>query len=184
MNCLACKKELELELSGPEEFYYDCPFCRASLLIKEGECELISEGQALDEPSDSLEEGTDVPEIKEEAEPSWQEESADSFQEESAPKEDFSEVVEFAHKEKAKSLFLYDLTLSEINSQEVRDHVLFVLQEEALNLSLQDSQLQDIKKTGKIFLADLSPVQVHVIVHSLMGSPLKIYWKQKHIADS
>ena len=154
-------------------------------------------------------EETEVPDLQSESEapePSMEEavnqkESSYHFEEESAPAEskdlqaaadsqekevDFSDVAEFAKKqeENTKGLFLYHLTLSEINSQELKEKVLAVLEDSYLNL-FQDEEidLQDAIDKGEIKIPEISPVQAYIIVQSLMGLPLNIHWEQKHIAD-
>ena len=104
------------------------------------------------------------------------------------PKEDFAEVAEFGNSQDQdkQGPFLYDLILSEINSQDVRKNVLSVLEDESLNLPAReddqpiDSHIQD----GKIIIEKISPVQAYVIITSLMGLPFNISWQQHHIADS
>ena len=105
-------------------------------------------------------------------------------------KEDFSEVAEFGNTQDQdkQGPFLYDLILSEINSQDIREKILFVLEDEYLNLSFRKddpSMEDDINiKDGQITIEKISPVQAYVIVTSLMGLPLNISWKQHHIAES
>ena len=103
-------------------------------------------------------------------------------------KEDFSEVAEFgnAQNQDKKGPFLYDLVLSEINSQDVREKILFVLEDEYLGLpfSKDNPSMEDNMKEGQITIAKISPVQAYVIVTSLMGLPVTISWKQHHIAES
>ena len=105
-----------------------------------------------------------------------------------AEKEDFSEVAEFARStdQDKQGLFLYDLTLSEINSQGLREKVLSVLEDESLALPFEGPEnLEPMQiKEGKITLAKISPVQAHVIINSLMGLPLNISWEQSSIAES
>ena len=118
-----------------------------------------------------------------------------SFQEESekeslkdseskSQKEDFSEVAEFGNTQDQdkQGPFIYDLTLSEINSQDLREKVLTVLEDESLNLPSKEENHSI--KDGEIIIVKISPVQAYVIVTALMGLPLNISWKQHHIADS
>ena len=315
MNCPVCKLELELSLQDSEEIYYDCSNCDSSLVFKNGECEILSEGnpkKALSEENDSEketlqentieenvektvsskaaspeenlsqnalevesseeeakelqdekpdeenqlspetdqveeeffpDETTQVPELnlpeeepeedssqaasEQEKEPlekadqesssveqeekasdhspseqdfPFEEESEESASEsdeveskkEDAPKasekEDFSEVVEFGstQDQDRQGPFLYDLILSEINSQNVREKVLSILEDESLNLPLdkEDKSMQDNIEDGKLIIEKISPVQAYIIVTFLMGLPLDISWKQHHIAES
>ena len=169
--------------------------------------ELSSEENNL-ESEEGFEAVTEVPELEEgaeEKEPVKEEESSYPFEESSQAlkdegkasshsekptekgNEDFSDLADFAKRrdQETKGLYLYDLTLSEMNSQALKDEVLDVLENSLLNLSFkgEDSYLKDVMEKGEISLPNLSPVQVYVIVHSLMGLPLKIHWKQRHIAD-
>ena len=137
-----------------------------------------------EDPVFSTDEITEVPEIEED-------EASFIFKEEEElepAKEDFSEVVEFSKnkKQQEKGLYLYKLFLSEINSQVLKERVISVLEEEYLEIDLQEcpSYKESIKHKGKIDLPNISPIQVYVILHHLMGLPLKIYWEQSHIADS
>ena len=129
---------------------------------------------------------------QEEVEPLEQDESSFVFEEnseeEEQAKEDFSELVEFSKnkEQKEKGLYLYRLFLSEINSQIFKDKVIALLEDSYLEIDFQEhsSYKEDIIKKGKIVLSNLSPVQVYVILHHLMGLPIKVYWEQSHIADS
>ena len=101
--------------------------------------------------------------------------------------EDFSDVAEFAKNQEknTKGLYLYDLTLSQINSHDLKEEVLAVLEDSFLNLSIEDNSfnLQDVANKGHIKIPKISPVQTYIIVHSLKGLPLDIQWEQYHIAD-
>lgn len=319
MKCPVCKIELELSIQEAEEIYYDCSNCDSSLLFKNGDCEILNEGnpqkelsgennpkeegfqeninkenigETVKSESDSLpenllqnaleeeneyqnteeedeklqnekpdeenqlppetnqieeeflpDETTQVPELKlpkEEPEQDFAQtvseqkkeslkkatqDSAMAEQEEAAPdhslsktdfpfkeeleessfesedvelqkketsktskKEDFSEVVEFGNTQDQdrQGPFLYDLILSEINSQHIREKVLSILEDESLNLPLdkEDHSIQDNIKNGKLIIEKISPVQAYIIVTFLMGLPLDISWKQHHIAES
>lgn len=275
MNCPVCKANLEFPVADLDEVYYDCSACNSSLLFKNGECEILSEGQAKasstqnqkedtgqssqdlleeEKPSPSEEtseeiveeenpvetkedlqtsdeefsEITEVPELtspeekldeifEQEEEPisttapeTAEEEVLDQTFEESEQaeaqeepvenqklsqtadseesKEDFSDVAQFGNSQNQdeQGPFLYDLILSEINSQDVREEVLNVLEDEALNLPVgeEDQFIENSIKDGKIIIEKISPVQTYVIVTSLMGLALDISWKQHHIADS
>ena len=98
-------------------------------------------------------------------------------------KEDFSDLEEFASKESQKEAYLYELTLSEINSKDSKEKVLKTLNDSALGLVLEKSDLQKLDEKGWIALQDLSPIHVYVILQALMGQPLKIHWSQRHIAE-
>ena len=102
-------------------------------------------------------------------------------------KEDFSEVAEFANSQNPdkQGPYLYDLILSEINSQDLRQQVLTVLEDESLKLAEKEenSSLKDKIKDGKMVIKKISPVQAYVIVTSLMGLPLDIFWKQTHFTN-
>lgn len=295
MNCPVCNASLEFSISGLDEFYYDCSHCNSSLLLKNGECEILSEGniqspQAQTELKEELtdqslqnesqegyaeengrqgrplsetngrqgeapseenipqgvvegevklepeedfipDESTKVPELDgpeeerhetpeddslaQDTSPAQEEDfpftdekttpppstSEDSFsvelpeQEQSKPdesppeqqKEDFAEVAKFGNTQDQdrEGPFLYNLTLSEINSQDTREKVLEVLEDEALNLPVKEdsrsfkTRIQD----GQITIEKISPVKVYVIVSSLMGLPLQISWTQAHFTD-
>ena len=101
--------------------------------------------------------------------------------------EDFSDVAEFAKnkEEDIKGIYLYDLTLSEINSQSLKEEVLAVLEDSYLNLSTEENSLhlKNIRDKGQIKILRISPIQTYMIVSSLMGLPLNIHWEQHHIAD-
>ncbi|MBC6414950.1 MAG: hypothetical protein GDA46_00945 [Bdellovibrionales bacterium] len=101
--------------------------------------------------------------------------------------EDFSEVQEFSKKRefKDKGFYLYQLFLSEINSQELKERVISIIEDKALEIDFEEnpSYKKQIVYNGKIVFSRLSPVQVYVIVHSLMGLPLQIHWKQSHVTD-
>ena len=313
MKCPVCKIELEIPLQDLDEVYYDCSNCDSSLLFKNGECEVLSEGkkktevleksplqhkstpqqdqiketteaqdQAFEEESSSkiifeeddknqqadeefesfpesheveeaededqslqenqeeeedlpgdttqvpelsyseeelsqnfseqeeVQEQEDLSEKEVQASPApeeeegninsspetdfpFEKESEDAVEElEKAPetpeKEDFSEVAEFGNTQDQdrQGPFLYDLTLSEINSQNVREKVLSILEDKHLNLPLnaEGKSVQDSIKDGQITVLKISPVQAYVILTSLMGLPLDISWKQHHIAES
>ncbi|MCZ0931824.1 MAG: hypothetical protein OXJ52_01555 [Oligoflexia bacterium] len=102
--------------------------------------------------------------------------------------EDFSDVAEFARsqEEDTKGIYLYDLTLSEINSQNLKEEVSAILEDSYLNLPIEEEEslnLKDIIDKGQIKIPRISPVQAYIIVSSLMGLPLNIHWEQHHIAD-
>ena len=103
-------------------------------------------------------------------------------------KEDFKEVAQFANTQNMdrQGVYLYDLVLSEINSQAVREKVLSVLEDKLLILSSDEEfpELKDGIKNGKVTIPKISPVKAYVIITSLMGLPLDITWRQNHIADS
>jgi len=104
------------------------------------------------------------------------------------PQEDFSEVVEFSkdNKPEKTGLYAYKLFLSEINSQSTKDKVIEILEDESLELDLEetDSYKEILRDKGKMELDRLSAIQLYIILHKLMGLPLKVYWEQSHIADS
>ncbi len=156
----APEQELAATPSGPEE------------LDKEAQPPSPAEGQKASPSDDSSQE--DFP---------FQENPA----EEPPPpsqKEDFVEVAEFGNTadQDKQGPFLYDLILSEINSQDTKEKVLAVLEDESLSL-LSEEGGPSIKN-GKIALEKISPVQAYVIVTALMGLPLRVFWTQRHIADS
>ena len=99
----------------------------------------------------------------------------------SQKKEDFSDVAEFGNTEdeNRKGLLLYNLQLSEINSQTLKEKVLATLQDEFLNLSFSEEDIRE----GRMDILKISPVQAYIIVTALMGLPLQISWSQHHIAD-
>ena len=76
--------------------------------------------------------------------------------------------------------------LTEINSQALKDKVISLLEDASLEIDLEEypSYREEIIQRGKIVLSKLSPIQVYVILHHLMGLPLKVHWEQSHIADS
>ena len=101
--------------------------------------------------------------------------------------EDFSDVADFAknQEENTKGIYLYDLTLSEINSHNLKEEVVAILEDSYLNLTQDEESLnlKDIIEKGQIKIPRISPVQTYMIVSSLMGLPLNIHWEQHHIAD-
>ena len=101
--------------------------------------------------------------------------------------EDFSDVAEFAKNQDAdtKGIYLYDLILSEINAQNLKEEVLSVLEDSFLNLPIEEEKLnlKDVIEKGEIKIPRISPVQAYIIISSLMGLPLNIHWEQYHIAD-
>ena len=96
-------------------------------------------------------------------------------------KEDFAEVTNYGNKASEEGAFSYDLTLSEINSKEVREKIEKVLEDGFLNMNPEENDLSI--KEGVLKLKNMSPVQVHIIVKSLIGFPLKIAWKQELVVD-
>ena len=98
-------------------------------------------------------------------------------------KEDFSDVEKFANTRISNNegLFYYNLTIGEINSSDLREQVEVILKDEGLKL-IQEVQSSSIKE-GQLHLRKISPIQVHVIVRSLLGLPLDISWEQHLIAD-
>lgn len=119
-----------------------------------------------------------------ESEASSEEESEDSF--ENAPpledgKENFSEVTEFGNFKNLgrEGLFYYDLILSELNSEEVCQKVESFLEDPAFRWK-QALEVRD----GVLEIKKISPVKAHVIVKSLIGLPVKIFWKQHVVIES
>ena len=164
----------------------------------EKEPDLNEDNQEEEEEMSPLNEKTEVPELKEEFSHSFKENpkvlTSTNFPDEtiSSPdsqqkQEDFSDVAEFARKqeEDTKGIYLYDLTLSEINSQRLKEEVLAVLEDSYLNLPQEEESLnlKDIIDKGQIKIPRISPIQTYIIVSSLMGLPLNIHWEQHHIAD-
>ena len=97
--------------------------------------------------------------------------------------EDFSEVTNYGNESGLgeEGVFYYNLTLSEIDSEDIRAKVSSILSDDLLQL---DSEKNDLKiKNGVLKLDEISPVKVFVIVKSLMGLPVKIFWEQKLIVD-
>ena len=155
---------------------------------KTGVPELQSESKELEQQTKNL---TDQKKSSDEVKASFHELDSNNFIDEASPSHtasaDFSDVAEFAknQEEQTKGLYLYDLTLSEINSQTLKEEVLTVLKDSYLNLP-QDAEsfnLQDIMDKGKIKIPRISPIQTYIIIQSLMGLPLNIHWDQHHIAD-
>ena len=176
----ASLSEKQEEVSSQEE---------ENLELKEEEFDSVTEVPEIGTDSEEIEEESSYP-FQEHSQEVSSPESDTSIGSESSNEgqaEDFSEVADFAKNQdqENKGLYVYDLTLSEMNSQNLKDEVLSVLEDPYLNLSFNEeaSYLEDIKEKGEISLSKVSPVQVYVIVHSLMGLPLKIHWKQHHVAD-
>ena len=137
---------------------------------------------------DQSDKGEDFPfeedNLSKKSEPSEEEAGLIEPPSEKEQKEDFAEVAKFGNTQDLdrEGPFLYDLILTAINSQNVREKVLSVLEDEHLNLSLQEKP--PLIKDGKITIPKISPVKAYVIITSLMGLPLEISWTQHHIADS
>ena len=116
-----------------------------------------------------------------EEEPTDEEQNAESESVESTPsqKEDFAEVAEFGNTqdEDQQGPFLYDLMLSEINSSQVREKVLSILEDESLNLPLNEDNapLKDCIKDGKLTLSGISPVQAYVYCDFFNGLAFKYF---------
>ncbi len=100
--------------------------------------------------------------------------------------EDFSEVADFGNTQDQdrQGPFLYSLILSEINSQNIREKILSIVENECLNLPDKDKLINNNIKDGKLSISKISPIQTYMIVTALMGLPINISWKQRHIADS
>ena len=152
--------------------------------------DLIQDNEAEEVPD--IEDSPDGLEYPEEEKELEHNESSFVFSEEQNGeeniKEDFSEVLEFSKRrdQDEKGLYLYQLSLSEINSQPLKETVSSVLEDKALGIDFEEnsSYKKNIVYNGKVVLSRLSPVQVYVIIQSLMGLPLKIHWEQSHIVDS
>lgn len=93
--------------------------------------------------------------------------------------EDFSDVEKFGNTtgNTHQGPFYYNLFIGEINSKEAREHLEYVLSDEALNLPPVEI------KDGALRLIRLTPAATHVIVKALMGWPLKISWEQELVVD-
>ncbi len=97
--------------------------------------------------------------------------------------EDFSEVTEYGNQQGLgeEGVFYYNLILSEINSEEVRKEVENILEDEALKLNPEKNNL--IVEDGVLKISEISPVKVHIIVKSLVGLPVKVFWEQHLVID-
>ena len=102
-----------------------------------------------------------------------------SLKEKSKEPEDFSDVEKFGNTtgNTHQGPFYYNLFVGEINSKEAREHLEYVLSDEALNLPPVEI------KNGALRLNRLTPAATHVIVKALMGWPLKISWEQELVVD-
>ena len=98
--------------------------------------------------------------------------------------EDFSDVEQFGNTPAPsdKGAFYYDVTVSDIDSPDLREKVDEVLEDEALKL--EPNQVHLSKPKGRLIINKISPVQAHVIVKSLLGLSLTISWNQHLIADT
>lgn len=103
---------------------------------------------------------------------------------ESSDEENFSDVEKFGNAPSPtnKGAFYYDVTVNEIDSENLRSQVEEVLEDEALKLSPE--QFHFSAQEGSLAIRKISPVQAHVIVKSLLGLSLKISWEQHLIADA
>jgi len=174
---------------------------QTSLEPKEAIPATLDSTSSKDELALQSDEVTEVPEMGEDPADEFMESPEDQspgeeasfvFQEQESEeghlKEDFSEVIEFSKdkQRQEKGLYLYRLFLKEINSKALKDKIISLLEDVSLEINLEDlsSYREKIIEEGKIVLPRLSPIQVYVILHHLMGLPLKIHWEQSHIADS
>ena len=135
---------------------------------------------------DSEESAAVQPSSETEELPSEEEEGGDPAEEgeiEPSAEEDFSDVKKFgnAPAPTGKGAFYYDVTVNEIDSEDLRNQVEEVLEDEALKLSPE--QFHFSAQEGSLVVKKISPVQAHVIVKSLLGLSLKISWQQHLIAD-
>lgn len=121
----------------------------------------------------------DLPEHSSQSQPGSNSESKD----ENSDLEDFSEVASYGNNGglAQEGLFYYDLTLSEINSKQLRQEVESLLQDRGFQFDLEKNDLQI--KNGVLKLTGISPVKVHILVKSLIGLRLKISWKQHLMID-
>ena len=51
MNCPVCHTKITSPIPSSGELYYDCSACLSSLLLKNGKCELLSQGEAPANPA-------------------------------------------------------------------------------------------------------------------------------------
>ena len=140
--------------------------------------------QEQEEEQEQEQEQEEEQEQEQEQEQEEQEEEQEQQEEQDPTKEDFSEVAEFGNTQDQdrQGPFIYDLILKEINSKNVREKVLSILDDESLNLPF--IKKNEVIKNGQLIIEKISPVQAYIIVTTLMGLPLQISWKQRHIADS
>ena len=98
--------------------------------------------------------------------------------------EDFSDVEKFGNSlaPAGKGAFYYDVTVEEIDSEDLRAETEEVLEDPALKLAPE--QLNMSVEEGRLKVSKISPVQAHVIVKSLLGLSLKISWEQSLAADA
>ena len=98
--------------------------------------------------------------------------------------EDFSGVEKFGNSPApaGKGAFYYNVTVEEIDSEDLRAETEEILGDPALKLAPEqrDMSIQD----GRLTVSKISPVQAHVIVKSLLGLSLKISWEQHLVADA
>ena len=154
----------------------------------------------LNESPSDFEEVTEVPETPEEDPNEFKEEAVepeeasfvfnekDNLELQQPAKEDFSEELEFSKNKdnKQTGLYLYRLFLNEINSQALKEKVLSLIEDAQMELeeSEHNSYKEEILHKGKVVFPKLSAIQMYVILHELMGLPLKVHWEQSHLADS
>ena len=169
--------------------------------MEEGEAGISEEAQKEEEaqspeekaPQPSTEEKPEPFEFKEETseesapvQPSSESESSEEGKDETTTPagEDFSDVEKFGNTPAptGKGAFYYDVTINEIDSEDLRNQVEEVLEDEALKLS--PKQFLFSAQEGSLVIKKISPVQAHVIVKSLLGLSLKISWEQHLIADA
>ncbi len=119
-------------------------------------------------------------EIKEDMES--EEENTENVSSAPKPNSNPVDVTEFANSELSNmddGEYLYDLTISHLDSKDLREALKEVLMDKKLKINHNDF-LKKIKN-GQVCIPNLNPVKAKTIVEQLQFYDLNIYWKQKRV---
>lgn len=95
-----------------------------------------------------------------------------------------NEVANFGNSQKSNAIsgwYLYNLTISGLDSKDVRGRVLQAFADPRLKLEM-NGLLAAVQK-GTITIKELSPVKVFVLANALKSLPLELYWEQHELTD-
>ena len=178
--CPVCATQIE------ESFgLIECPKCHSILFVDfDGSLKVqtAEEVQDIEEVLDPGSSEQDVPAPTEDwATPQNPQEDAQPLEEIEAPLNEFNqEIQSFADSEKSnlkEGALFYDVTIYNVDTQELRDEIMDVLKDRKFNVDLSKINF----KLPQLTIQDLNAVKASVLVTKLKHLPVDIEWTQTSI---
>lgn len=156
--------------------------------ISDFQSDLEDEGEVEEEVQEDIEEEAEEEPVDDLVDDETPEEDNDFFEATEvsekalAPNNEPVDITEFANSEESLlegGEFLYTLTISRIDSKDLRDDLKYVLMDEKLKLNYHE-HLKNIVD-GCVSIPDLHPIKAKRIVEQLQFFDLEVRWEQKRV---